>query len=242
MSELLPDAAVEAIQESARIEKVDIADGVHYFTKPLFLPPPEPTTAPVVIRTLGGFVDFVDSAKEVSAFELIHIASPTQVNLLGPVQGRHRNREIFARAEYLQQKSFPFNEWLPVENFIISLQANFESTGIRATILSIVGNLTDENVVAVADSGFNQTVSIRQGISLEGRAQLPNPVELQLFRTFAEIKQPDSLFVLRVKSNDKGLPLVGLWEAADGRWALKAIEGIKEFLEDHLSADLPILA
>lgn len=242
MGELLPDAAVTAIQDSVRVETITGPDGHVYYTQGLCLPPPEPTTAPVVMLTLSGLVDFIDSSKDAAHFELVHIAGPTHVTLLGPINGRHRSREVFAQAKYSNPKPFPFNEWISVESFLIGLQANFADAPVRSQVLSIIGNLTDESVRSLADNGISQTVAVRQGISLVEPRALPNPVALRLFRTFAEIEQPESLFVLRVKSNDKGLPVVGLWEAADGRWQLDVIAKIKDYLENNLQADLPILA
>ena len=51
------------------------------------------------------------------------------------------------------------------------------------------------------------------------------------FRTFSEIEQPESSFVLRV--NDRGR--VGLFEADGGAWRNTAMLRIKEYLDNHLN-------
>ena len=62
---------------------------------------------------------------------------------------------------------------------------------------------------------------------------VPNPVSLTPYRTFAEIKQPSSQYVFRVKDEDRG-PLFKLVEADNGLWRISAMKSIKEYFEFEL--------
>jgi hypothetical protein len=66
---------------------------------------------------------------------------------------------------------------------------------------------------------------------------IPNPVKLSPFRTFIEVEQPESLFVLRGR---KG-PQWALFEADGGLWKIKAIQNIKNWLEKK-ELNVPIIA
>ena len=88
-----------------------------------------------------------------------------------------------------------------------------------------------DNSVQVDDDGVTQTVSSASGVVLVKEEKIPNPVTLAPFRTFSEIEQPESSFVLRV--NDRGR--VGLFEADGGSWRNTAMLRIKEYLDNHLN-------
>ena len=84
--------------------------------------------------------------------------------------------------------------------------------------------------------------SLGGGALVEHFVALPNPVRLKPYRTFREVSQPGSLFVVRAKrADDGGLPKVALFEADGGKWKLEAIDNIRQYLTSKI-ADIPILA
>lgn len=58
-------------------------------------------------------------------------------------------------------------------------------------------------------------------------------VNMQPFRTFLEVEQPESVFLLRLDGNGN----VGLFEADGGVWKLEATRNISAYFEQKL-ADL----
>ena len=58
--------------------------------------------------------------------------------------------------------------------------------------------MTDEKSVSTNDNGVTQTVEARQGVALNALAQVKPRVLLRPFRTFLEVEQPESEFLLRV--------------------------------------------
>ncbi|HUW08460.1 MAG TPA: hypothetical protein VM537_01965, partial [Anaerolineae bacterium] len=78
----------------------------------------------------------------------------------------------------------------------------------------------------------SQTVSVRRGMSQTTQVVVPNPVTLKPYRTFREIDQPESPFLLRARNpkNEEGVPEFALFEADGGAWRLTAVERIKDYL------------
>lgn len=63
MSELVPDAAVKAIQDSVPTAVIEVG-GAQYVTRPVYEPPRDPVPATVKLNTLTGIVDYVTSGPD----------------------------------------------------------------------------------------------------------------------------------------------------------------------------------
>lgn len=231
-------AAIEKILELQRPD-VFVVDGRNYFAnhEPVY----EPKPATIELSTLSGLVDF---AKELDKY-FIHVQSETRVSVMGPVFGPFRQRTTYASSKFTQDPSsiFHFGQWYHPEEFIIALQSQFYAAGYLGTILSVVGNIRDENVKTTADDGIRQTVTARAGIARIESVEVPNPVTLYPYRTFTEIDQPPLLCVLRLKSGvkDSGVPGCALFEADGGMWRIEAMRRIKEWLVERLP-DVVVIA
>lgn len=240
---LVPDAAVKAIQESVKNEMVTV-DGVEYATRQLFDPrKPEPSATTLEINTLQGIVDYITGLDEADG-PVIHIVSEDQVNIITPATGHFKQRDklVSATCDPVLGKTFSFGQYVDTESFNVALQSLFVMTDELELVLRVVGNIRDEAVKTVADDGVTQTVTARAGIAKIEEVSVPNPVTLQPYRTFREIEQPASQFILRMRSGQSGQkPTCALFEADGGKWKLTAIERIKEWLGEKL-ADATIIA
>jgi len=56
-------------------------------------------------------------------------------------------------------------------------------------------------------------------------------VKLSPFRTFREIEQPESEFLLRIRLDANENPTVALFEADGSAWSIKAMENIVEYVK-----------
>ena len=101
----------------------------------------------------------------------------------------------------------------------------------RDTVLRLAGAIKAEQSMQTADDGFSQKVTIKRGVATVGDVVVKNPVELTPLRTFFEVEQPTSPFVLRF--NDQAN--VALFEGDGGAWRLQAVRNIKEWLVRALS-------
>lgn len=226
--------------DGTRFEEVD---GVKYAVRSLYpvLPPKEPEPDPLVVHTLTGLVEYVKANHDGLALNklVMHVVDPMRVDLVSPTHGYHRQRFTFASAQAFPRSAFLYGQFNDLERFNIALQSQFEPTDDRAGVLLIVGNVEDKEVRTQRDDGVGQGVTVKSGIGLE-MAVVPNPVRLAPFRTFPEVTQPPSQFVLRVRKGGTGIE-AALFEGDGGAWRVEAIGNVRDWLRVHLP-DLAIIA
>jgi hypothetical protein len=139
-------------------------------------------------------------------------------------------------------QKFKFGQWMGHEEFTIAVASLFAETPDKAYVLTLASTLTDEAVKTSEDDGFRQKVTVKAGMRHAEGITLKPRVSLAPFRTFPELDQPVSDFVLRAKGEgDGGKPLLMLVEADGGRWKIEAIETIARKLQSY-SLGIPIIA
>ncbi|WP_425152858.1 hypothetical protein [Candidatus Palauibacter sp.] len=238
----LSAGAIEAVAQlavSAAGKTVEI-DGVAYATAPLH-DPRQPAPAPDVLEmhSLTALVRYIAENRDGLSFErcAVHVESPTSVSLVGPLSdGHYRQRFAYARATArpAADGGFHFGAFLDLERFNIALQALFTGAGQRDDVIRFVGNIKSEQVRQQSDDGKTQSVEARTGIATVATVDVPNPVTLAPYRTFMEIPQVASPFVLRLREESSGI-VAALFEADGGAWKEWTIGLIGKFLEDRLS-------
>ena len=208
-------------------------DGRSYSSKALH-PVFDPAPGALCINTLTGIVDFIGGIDSISPDKaMIHVASETNVLLVGAISGAFRNRDTYVHAKYANP-TFKFGNWMDLENFIINIQAGFVQDDMTAAILKVVGNLKDETVTNFSDDGKTQAVTAKTGIAMVNKVAVPSPITLCPFRTFMEIEQPASSFIFRMRQHGNGQqPACALFEADGKAWELEAMQRIKKWLENN---------
>lgn len=202
----------------------------------------EPIPAPIEISTLTGLIDYIKSGKDFNAKVLtpggkalpqlvptiIKITSPKEVYLVSPLRpDMRRNNYIYCSAD---TPRISFNNFIDAESFNILLQSCFIQDENTAAVLRVIGNIKESNVKESSDDGVSQQVVAKVGIVKLADVPVPNPVILRPFRTFTEVEQPASKFVLRMQDG----PRAALFEADGGAWRNEAMQNIKEYLEKAL--------
>lgn len=193
----------------------------------------DPEAISLTVHTLMGLVDYINSGDIGHDEVFIQVVSPVEVNIHGLLRETWKQRECFLSANIFDGITFRFGEWYDHEQFVINLQSNFVQDEITAQILRIVGNISDNVVRTVVDDGVSQGVHVKTALRPEEGVIL-NPVELAPYRTFPEVEQPKSKFILRLKSGKGELPQVALFDADGGLWKLEAIKNIKVWLAERL--------
>lgn len=120
--------------------------------------------------------------------------------------------------------------WKGHEDAIIAIRSQFEQTEDTSYLLNLLSKITVDNNVSSKDEGVTQSVEVKKGISLSEKEIVKPRVSLRPFRTFLEVEQPESEFLLRLNDNAD----IGLFEADGGMWKLKAKSNIAAYLEDNL--------
>lgn len=235
---MLDASFIEKIVSLAEVRCIEV-DGRSYTTAKIY-PNLEPEATPLKMHTLSGLVDFcLDFAAQVGA-TIVHVVSDQQVDVVSPLFGPFKQREKFATASPFQL-SHKFDRYMPVEEFVIYLQSMFIQDQTALDILKVVGNLTQGSETNVADDGITQRVTAKAGVARVAIVDLPNPVALRPYRTFLDIHQPASEFVLRIKADKDEGPRCALFEADGGAWRNTAVETIKGYMADNLDPDRAII-
>ena len=116
------------------------------------------------------------------------------------------------------------------ETMLIQLRSLFLQTQDVAYLLDLLAKMSDEEKVTSQDNGVTQVVEARKGVALKEQVEVRPRVKLTPFRTFLEVDQPESEFLLRVGDGGQ----VGLFEADGGVWKLVAKRSIAAYLEGRL--------
>lgn len=164
---------------------------------------------------------------------IIHVENPTRIRLLSELD-EERGREVLFETE-AETSCFRFGQWYDQEDFMIALQANFRENDDLAAVLKLAGNIVSKNDQTFSDDGTTQVATMTVGVASKADAIVPNPVTLVPYRTFQEVEQPTSAFVFRI-SEQGGTPVFKLIEAEGGLWEWTAINNLKEYINDVLSA------
>lgn len=122
---------------------------------------------------------------------------------------------------------------LPFEEAQIALRTRFQETQDTAYTLRLLSEITAGAKLTLNDNGIATTVVSQKGVALQGNETIRPIVKLRPYRTFQEVEQPESTFLIRV--NERSISFI---EADGGMWKLKARETVKAFLEDKLSAEV----
>ncbi|MDR1046629.1 MAG: hypothetical protein LBL64_02560 [Treponema sp.] len=198
------------------------------------------------MHTLTGFVDYIKA--NVDALELknhvIVVENPGEASLYSAITGRDRKRDLVAVAALDKGlQSYRFGQYQQVEEFVISLNSLFEESMDREKVINYVSRVKGGTGFTLDDDGVTQVAEVSRGVSgaLTEKESAPKIVGLKPYRTFRDIDQPVSNFLMRLKLIDTESHIVGvcLYEADGGRWRDTVVQTIKEFLNKEL-ADLGV--
>jgi hypothetical protein len=198
--------------------------------------PPLPET--VDVMNLDGVISLVKFSvdkNEITSSCIAVVESPTLVSVRSELDDEWRSREQLIRGSRDRRfEPFNFGEYMPTDQLIVGLKSRFVSTGPLEDLVKLIGNISAETSITENDDGFSQTVQTRAGVHLKATETIPNPICLKPFRTFTEVDQPESLFLVRAREGRGGHPEFALFEADGGAWKIAAIKSIKEYLSEQL--------
>lgn len=185
---------------------------------------------------LGITVNGINSLVELIKAEIEGLNAPVFVEVkdYDSIEAYSTLDERFDRQNLYRAKSpmkpFKFG-WKPYNEAMIAFRSQFKQTEETEYILSLLSKISDENSVSSEDNGLSQTVEVKKGIALKSKEFVRPIVKLIPFRTFMEIDQPESEFLLRLDENGQ----IGLFEADGEMWKLEAKDKIAWELKIQLS-------
>lgn len=187
------------------------------------------------LNSLNATVDFLRTTCQGEDFTYPIIVSVTH----GYIECYSSLDKYKRRDEILEVKpvvpNINFDCFMYLEQFIIQLQTCFMDTVNKQRLLELVSSFVESEKVEVSDTGISQKVVVEKGSSVKTKdAIVINPfVRLAAYRTYQEVEQPETVYLLRVKENNQ----IALFEADGGQWKVSAQANISKYLREKL-ADL----
>ena len=211
-------------------------DGRTYTDKRI-IPVERPRVKTLELTTLNSLVKLIqEESTDYITPLIVQVSSYDAVEVFAGIQAADRKREnpYRCKAETIR---IQFDQKLDYESMMIALKSKFVQTPELLELVKLLGSITEQNSAQVSDDGFSQNVVVRKGIALKDNKTINPIVKLKPYRTFAEIDQPESEFLLRLSDGAN----VALYEADGGAWKLEARKRIADYLREALDGQEDIL-
>ena len=221
---------IEKIEEMTGPKTVDTVFGT-YSDKRLYRIEDELVDT-ISLSSLSGLATMIK--QEMNDFIIplfVRVSSPEKVDVLGAVRDdMQREMPYTAIAKFIR---FDYDRYISIENMIIGLKSRFAPTEDRDYLVQLLGNITDQQSVQTKDDGITQSATVKSGIQLVGEQRIKPIVSLKPYRTFLEVEQPESDFLIRLKDGS-----AALFEADGGAWEREAVKNVADKLRELLE-DVP---
>lgn len=122
------------------------------------------------------------------------------------------------------------DRFMAYEKAVIELRSLYIPNEGTKYLLQLLSSISNESKVTSTDNGVTQQVEARSGIALNSMVKIEPRVTLQPFRTFIEVEQPASEFLLRISERGE----IGFFPADGGVWKLEATRNVAAYFEDKL--------
>lgn len=193
---------------------------------------PHPDTLP--LNSLDALVKLVQTeAANMDSPLYITIPNHLTVRCFGQPDADARYfRQVYYEAKATDVPGWGESVQMGFEEMQIALRTRFQETPDALYAMKLLSDISTGSKVIYNNSGIATSVTAQKGVSLQTNETIRPLVTLRPYRTFQEVEQPESIFLIRV--NERGISFT---EADGGMWKLKAREIVKAFLEEKL-ADL----
>lgn len=189
----------------------------------------------ITLTSLEAMVKFV--TREAVALEngILFLTIPTHMRVkcfTTPKADERNLRTVLYEADATDVPGWSENMKLGFEEAQIALRTRFQSSNDITYAQKLLSDITTGCKVTYNDNGVATTIVTQQGVALQGKENIRPVINLRPYRTFQELEQPASDFLIRL--SDRYISFI---EADGGMWKLAARKAIKAYLEENL-ADL----
>lgn len=239
--DLTTEVIEKIVELSAPMEMV--FHGRPYTSKPMH-PVKLPGFEQFGVSTLRGLCDLGKQVKRALVAHplMVVVEAYDCVRVRAAEYSDWREAPVFVSARPYERKGFLFERFLPVEQFCIELLSKFQISDELQELVGLVSKLEGGIAHATEDTGISQKATLRTGVATRDNVQVRSHWRLKPFRTFAELEQPETSFLLRLKQDDRQAPHCALFEADGGAWKTQAHEIVRLFLAQELTDDWLIVA
>lgn len=214
----------------------------------VFDDPSLPTPTALKASTLAAVVAYV-TANLADEKIIVNVVSPSQVQIVAPMVGDQRQQFVYLTSSPVLPEvvtgTTSGSGYLGIEQFLIQLQSCFAPSETRDALQKFCGRLRAGLAKEIEDDGITQKITATAGLTRSETVPVQNPWKLAPYRTFPEIIQPESAYVLRMKQRQVGDALgaeATLIEADGGAWRAEAISMIGAWLKAALPEGTVVLS
>ena len=227
--------AINRIVELATPFTLETRDGHQFCSANLREVRPEvPSPARYSVDTLEALVKLIRT-EGVAQAPLLYVRVDSARRVMVDTTYTHKEYAEFSRLPLYEAVSdvpgITTNQSMTQEQAVVELQSLYAVTDDRDYLLALLSRIDVNQGVSSVDNGISQEVCVKTGAVLKEQQTVKPIVRLQPYRTFLEIEQPASDFLLRLDKN--GCP--ALYEADGGAWKLDAKRKIAEYLKMQLA-------
>ena len=230
--------AIEKIQELCAPHLFQIGDN-HYMARDngsyIEVKPDLEMVENIHLSSLDAMVAFVKT-EAVKNHDDVYITIPDHKTVqcfTHPYTALRMNREYLYTADATDVPGWGEKVSIPFEEAIIALRTRFQKTADTEYALKLLSDITTGSKVTFNDNGVATSVVTKKGIDLQSNTTIRPIISLRPYRTFQEVEQPASEFLIRI--NERNITFV---EADGGMWKLTARNTVKKYLEQALSAEI----
>ena len=184
-----------------------------------------------IVQTLKAEVDRPEITKPV----FVNVHGHDFVSVFTTLRFDNLERDTIYEAKPILPR--PFEAWSYHDDAIITLRSRFVQNEDIEYLIGLLSRISNDDSVTSEDNGVTQKVTAVKGVSLKTYEIPKTRVRLAPFRTFLEVEQPESEFLLRIKQGDKENNIqtqIGIIEADGGAWKLAAKHNIADYFREHL--------
>lgn len=188
----------------------------------------------IEIFTLSGIVDFLSiniDKFNISDF-FIRVANPKYVEILSKLKEGYLVRSVPLRAHY-DGEGTPYHKEFSYFNFASMLYEYFVHTKELKELIAKLNGITSVKDTQFTNNGVEMMIQRRNGITLVGNETFDPVVTLKPYRTFHDVEQPESKFLIKINERD-GIPYFSIVPVDGGMWERRAVSAIKEWLDCNL--------
>lgn len=239
------DLTAEAIEKILTISEPRlVALGEHHYSDKqlkLVLPPKYVNHE---LHALGGLMDLFERLNRCNDKNQLMVVVSDHGTVLVRVAeyDDHNDSPVMISCTLVPVDPFPFNRFLPAEEFCIRLLTLFEASDDLHALYRLAASLTASAVTISEDDGISQKTTVKKGVATRAEENIRPVWTLKPYRTFMEIEQPPSPFLFRLKADKDQVPHSGLFETDGGRWKLDARVKIQAYLRARLGDTVLIVA
>lgn len=232
-------AAIEKIQEMAAKPEVLTIDGHDYIMdkdggygeiKPELEYPDT-----IMLHSLDALIQFVRK-EALTTNDVVFITIPDHMTVqcfTPPIDSIRWNRVYLYSAKATDVPGWGSEVKMGFEEAMIALRTRFCPTPDTDYALRLLSSITTGGKVTFNDNGVATSIVTQKGIALQENTEIRPIVRLSPYRTFQEVPQPESQFLIRV--SERAITIV---EADGGMWKLQARRNIMQFLAAELAEEI----